>query len=174
MGRRLICVSSIVTLVLALAIPPAFAVAEEDPADSGLKIDIARIAFREDPEDVGRLTIRAHSRWKCRHLRPAAKTQLKWLFDGSGDNAFDLVGNFVCRDRKLLFNLRSTDGSNKYESIVATRPNRRSVRVKMPLDLVELDSNNLDLVVKSKDLSGVTCIEDCVDRAPDQGRMHAY
>lgn len=174
MTRRLICVVSVAALLIPLAAPPAFAVAQDDPADSGLKIDIARIAFREDPENVGRLTIRAHSRWRCRHLRPAAKTQLKWLFDGSGNREFDLVGNFECRDGKLLFKLRSTDGSNNYEPIVATRPNRRSVRVSMPLDLIELNSDHLDLVAKSKDASGETCIENCVDRAPDQGRMRAY
>jgi hypothetical protein len=44
----------------------------------------------------------------------------------------------------------------------------------MPLDLVELDSQNLDLVARSKDVSGETCSEDCLDRAPNSGRLEAY
>ncbi|HEX2294354.1 MAG TPA: hypothetical protein VHN37_03505, partial [Actinomycetota bacterium] len=149
-----------------LTAPAAFAVQRRDPADTGLNIDISLIKFVEDPEDVATLTIKTHSGWKCRALRPAAKTSLKWFFDGSGGNDFDLVGSFVCRRGTLVFNLRSTDGSNNYEPLVAKRPNRRTVRVTMTLDLPELDSNNLDLIAKSKDTSGETCIEDCVDRAP--------
>ena len=173
MRSRLFVLLSSLAVVGALA-PPALAVEQEDPADSGLKLDIALIKFVEDPEDVGKLTIKTHSGWKCRALRPAAKTALKWFFDGSGNNDWDLVGSFVCRDGTLVFELRSTDGSNQYEPIVATRPNRRTVKVTMPLDLPELDSENLDLIAKSKDTSGETCIEDCVDRAPNKGRMKAY
>ena len=173
MRSRLLVLLSSLGLIVALA-PPALAVEQEDPADSGLKIDISLIKFVEDPEDVGTLTIKTHSRWKCRALRPAAKTSLKWFFDGSGNNDWDLVGSFVCRDGTLVFELRSTDGSNNYEPIVAQRPNRRTAKVTMPLDLPELDSENLDLMAKSKDVSGETCIEDCVDRAPNNGRMKAY
>ena len=173
MRSRLSVLLSSLALVVALA-PPALAVEQEDPADTGLNLDISLIKFVEDPEDVGTLTIKTHSGWKCRALRPAAKTSLKWFFDGSGSNEWDLVGSFVCRDGTLVFELRSTDGSNQYEPLVAEKPNRRTVRVTMPLDLTELDSNNLDLIAKSKDVSGETCIEDCVDRAPDEGRMKAY
>ena len=173
MRSRLSVLLSSLALIVALA-PPAFAVEQEDPADSGLKLDVSLIKFVEDPEDVGKLTIKTHSGWKCPALRPAAKTSLKWFFDGSGNNEFDLVGSFVCRNGTLVFELRSTDGSSQYEPIVAQKPNRRTVRVTMPLDLAELDSNNLDLIAKSKDTSGETCIEDCVDRAPDEGRLKAY
>jgi hypothetical protein len=173
MRSRLFVLLSSLALVVALA-PPALAVEQEDPADTGLKLDISLIKFVEDPEDVGTLTIKTHSGWKCRALRPAAKTSLKWFFDGSGNNEWDLVGSFVCRNGTLVFELRSTDGSSQYEPIAAQKPNRRTVRVTMPLDLTELDSNNLDLIAKSKDVSGETCIEDCVDRAPDEGRMKAY
>lgn len=154
--------------------PAAFAVQQQDPDDAGSKLDISLIKFVEDPEDVATLTIKTHSAWKCRALRPAAKTSLKWFFDGSGNNDFDLVGSFVCRQGTLVFELRSTDGSAQYEPLVAKKPNGRTVRVQMTLDLNELDSNNLDLIAKSKDTSGETCIEDCVDRAPDEGRMKAY
>ena len=174
MLKRFVLVASLTALFAVALAPAALAVERQDPADSGLKLDISLIKFVEKPEDVGRLTIKTHSRWKCRALRPAAKTALKWFFDGSGNNDFDLVGSFVCRDGTLVFELRSTDGSNQYEPIVATRPNRRTVKVTMPLDLPELDSENLDLIAKSKDTSGETCIEDCVDRAPNKGRMKAY
>jgi hypothetical protein len=160
-------------LVAALA-PPAAAAQRSDPADSGLDLDISLIKFVENPEDVATLTIRTHSGWKCGALRPAAKRSLKWFFDGSGDNGFDLVGKFVCRDGTLVFELRSTDGGSQYEPLVAERPNRRTVKVTMTLDLPQLDSNNLDLVAKSADTSGETCIEDCLDRAPNTGRMKAY
>ena len=174
MNKRFVSVAAIAALFVVGIAAPAFAVKEQDPADSGLDIDISLIKFVEDPEDIATLTIRTHSAWKCRMLRPAAKTSLKWFFDGSGNNEWDLVGSFVCRDGVLVFELRSTDGSNQYEPIAAERPNKRTVVVTMPLDLTELDSNNLDLMAKSKDVSGETCIEDCVDRAPNQGRMKAY
>lgn len=174
MRKRLVSVAVLVPVLVVALAAPAFAIKQQDPADSGLELDISLIKFVEEPEDVGNLTIRTHSAWKCGMLRPAAGTQLKWLFDGSGNNAFDLVGNFVCRDGVLLFKLKSTDGDNTYEPIAAERPNKRTVTVTMPLDLTELDSNNLQLVAKSKDTSGETCIEDCVDRAPDEGRMKAY
>lgn len=160
--------------LLALMVPPALAVERQDPADSGLDLDISLIKFVEDPADVATLTIKTHAGWKCPALRPAAKTSLKWFFDGSGDNAFDLVGSFVCRDGTLVFELRSTDGSAQYEPIAAKKPSSRAVRVTMPLDLPELDSKHLDLIAKSRDASGETCTEDCVDRAPNQGRMRAY
>ncbi|HEX2057439.1 MAG TPA: hypothetical protein VHI71_03640 [Actinomycetota bacterium] len=172
--RRFVSVVSLAGLLVGALATPASAAQRKDPADSGLRIDISLIKFVEDPEDVGELTIKTHSGWKCRALRPAAKTSLKWFFDGSGDNGWDLVGSFVCRDGTLVFELRSTDGSNNYEPIVAQRPNRRTAKVTMPLDLTELDSENLDLMAKSKDVSGETCIEDCVDRAPNKGRMKAY
>lgn len=165
----------VVTAAVVMGVmPAAFAVQQQDPSDSGLKLDISLIKFVEDPEDVATLTIKTHSGWKCRALRPAAKTSLKWFFDGSGNNDFDLVGSFVCRQGTLVFELRSTDGNSQYEPLVAERPNRRTVRVQMTLDLPQLDSNNLDLIAKSKDASGETCTEDCVDRAPNEGRMKAY
>lgn len=173
MRNRFVVLLSSLAMLVATA-PAALAVERDDPADSGLKLDISLIKFVEDPEDVGTLTIKTHSGWKCRALRPAANTSLKWFFDGSGNNDWDLVGSFVCRDGTLVFELRSADGSNNYEPIVAQKPNRRTVKVTMPLDLTELDSENLDLMAKSKDTSGETCTEDCVDRAPNKGRMKAY
>lgn len=161
-------------LLVGLTTSVAMAAEQEDPLDSGLRIDIALIKFTEDPEDVGNLTIRAHARWRCRDLRPAAQTELKWYFDGTGNNDFDLIGSFVCRDGKLLFKLRSADGSNVYEPLRARKPNRRTVKVTMPLDIVELDSQDLDLVARSKDVSGETCTEDCLDLAPNSGRLKAY
>src|SRR5918998_5559730 len=161
MRRRLVAMTAMVAVVIVGVAAPAFAVKRQDPADSGLGLDISLIKFVEDPEDVGTLTIKTHAGWKCRALRPAAKTSLKWFFDGSGNNDYDLVGSFVCRDGTLVFELRSTDGNAQYEPIVAEKPNRRTVTVTMPLDLQELDSNNLDLIAKSTDTSGETCIEDC-------------
>lgn len=174
MRTRLAAVLAAVPLFVLTGASPALAAERHDGADSGLSIDISSIKFVEKPDDVGRLTIKTHSGWKCRELRPAAKTSLKWLFDGSGNKKFDLVGSFVCRKGNLLFKLRSKDGSNRYEPIAARKPNRRTVKVTMPLDLPELDGRHLDLAAKSKDLSGETCIEDCIDRAPNKGRMRAY
>lgn len=174
MGKRRIFVAATSVFAMTVMAAPALAVQQQDPADSGLDLDISLIKFVEDPEDIATLTIKTHSGWKCSALRPAANTSLKWFFDGSGNDDFDLVGSFVCRDGTLIFELRSTDGSSQYEPIVAEKPNRRTVRVTMPLDLNELDSSNLDLIAKSKDVSGETCIEECVDRAPDEGRMKAY
>ncbi len=145
---------------------------QKDPADSGLNIDISLIRYVQHSEDAARLTIKTHAGWKCRELRPAADMQLTWFFDGSGSDAFDLAGSFVCRDGVLLFKLRTWGGSQEYESAVARKPDPRTVRVKMPLNLVEFDdSRPLQLVARSKDTCGKTCVEDCVDWAPDEGRL---
>ena len=174
MRTRVALLSTLIALVVAGLAPPAVAAQRKDGADSGLDLDISLIKFVEDPQDVATLTIKTYSGWKCRALRPAASRSLKWYFDGSGDDGFDLVGKFVCRDGTLVFELRSTDGSSQYEPLVAKKPNRRTVKVTMTLDLPQLDSNDLELVAKSKDTSGETCIENCLDRAPNKGRLKAY
>lgn len=174
MRRRLVVLLSSAALLLTALAAPAAAVQRRDPADSGLDLDISLIKFVEDPNDVATLTIKTHSGWKCAALRPVNSRSLKWYFDGSGNDDFDLVGKFVCRKGTLLFHLRSTDGGSRYEPLVAKKPNPRTVRVTMTLDLPQLDSNNLDLIAKSKDTSGETCIEDCSDRAPNTGRLKAY
>ncbi len=144
-----------------------------DPADSGLKMDISLVRYAQHRQHVARLTIKTHARWRCRDLRPAADTQLTWFFDGGGpSDAFDLAGDFVCRDGDLLFKLHSWGGSEDYEPIVARKLDRRTVQVKMPLDLAEFDDDRaVRLVAKSADHCGKTCVEDCVDWAPDEGRL---
>lgn len=130
------------------------------------------IRYVELSGDEARLTIKTHAGWRCRDLRPAADTQLSWFFDGGGpSDAFDLAGDFVCRDGVLLFKLHTWGGSQEYEPIVAQKPDRRTVKVVMPDDLVEFDdSEPLQLVARSK-ACGKACVEDCLDWAPDEGRI---
>lgn len=172
-----------VTVLLGAVLVPSSAHAatssRTDPAgDVPGPLDIVRIAFRGDPGSLGAFTIRTSKRWRCAFLRPGVMTDLRWRFDGDADGDIDLVGRFTCLQtadgRRLVFHLRGTDSGNHYEPILATRPDRRSVRVRFPLDLTEIDGTHLRAVVRSSDAVTEGCVVACVDRAPDRGKFRVY
>ena len=165
-------VSGLMALVLLALAAPAGAVRDGDPQDMDGKLDIGLTRFVEPQEGIGQLTIITYSSWGCSHLGKDDKTSLRWLIDGRGDRGFDLVGNFVCRSKRLLFELRSTDGRNRYESLpVHRRGDSRTALVRFPLDLMELKRGDYTFLARSRDESGVTCRGDCADRAPNRGRL---
>lgn len=160
-------------LVLLFAlVSPAGAVRDGDPEDMDGKLDIGLTRFVEPEEGIAQLTIVTYDSWGCSHLGKGDKTTLKWLIDGRGDRRFDLVGTFECHNKKLVFDLQSTDGRNRYELVrVRRRGDSRTALVRFPLNLPELRRGDYTLLARSKDASGVTCEGICEDRAPDTGRL---
>lgn len=180
---RLTTVYLALSLVLgAVLVPaPAHAVASSrvDPAgDVPGPLDIVRIAFRGDPGSLGTFTIRTSKRWRCAFLRRNVMTDLQWRFDGDADGDIDLVGRFSCvrvaEERRLVFQLRGLDSGNRYEPVRAKRPDRRTVRVRFPLDLTEIDGPHLRAVARSSDAITEGCETACRDRAPDKRKFRVY
>lgn len=175
----LLALSVVLGAVLVSAPAQALTSSRTDPAnDVPGPLDIVRIAFRGDPGSLGAFTIRTSERWGCAFLRREVKTDLQWRFDGDADGDIDLVGRFTCLQtpdgRRLIFMLRGIDSGNRYEPVRATRPDRRSVRVRFPLDLTEIDGPHLRAVVRSSDAITEGCAETCVDRAPDIRKFRVY
>ena len=164
-------VASVASLLLVLA-SPAGAVRDGDPEDMDGKLDIGLTRFVEPEEGIGQFTIVTYDSWGCSHLGKEDETTLKWLIDGRGDRGFDLVGFFKCRNKKLVFDLRSTNGRSRYELLpVRRRGDSRTALVRFPLDIKEMQRGDYTMIARSNDSSGVTCEGRCRDRAPNAGRL---
>jgi hypothetical protein len=163
--------AAIAVVVVLVGATAAMAVSRKDPKDVSGRLDIVRIKFTSQ-QQLATLTLETENAWRCRYLKPAKKTALRWLFDDGADGDNDLIGDFVCRQKKLVFELHSED--SQYEPIFATRPDKRTVKVTMPLDVPELESDTLVLAAKSRDGAAGACDQTCRDRAPNEGRMKAY
>ena len=153
--------------------------ARSDPAGDVVgPLDVVRTAFRGDPGSLGTFTIRTAHGWRCALLRPGVPTDLQWRFDGGADGDIDLVGHFSCvRSRHgfvLQLRLHGPTTGSHYEPVRAGRPDRRTVRVRFPLDLPELGGPHLAAVVRSSNAISQGCTAGCVDRAPDTGTFAVY
>ncbi|HWL64660.1 MAG TPA: hypothetical protein VNP73_01695 [Actinomycetota bacterium] len=169
MTGRIALVAMLIVVGLAA---PVGAVRNGDPEDMDGKLDIGLTRFVEPEEGIAQATIVTYESWGCAHLGKGRGTTLRWLFDGRGDRRFDLVGTFECRRKQLLFDLRSRNGSNMYESIeVRRRGDSRTALVRFPTDLPELERGDITMIAVSNDVSGETCQNVCRDRAPDKGRL---
>lgn len=176
--RKLILVS-LSALLVAVYSAPANAAASSDPNDAGGRLDMKKIASVYDT-GTGVLTLRVRTfhGWGCRYLRQGLKTSLNWYFDDGEDGDNDLTGKLVCvnagKDPQLIMKLHGNDSGNNYESLKATRPDHHTVKVKMPTDLTELESEHLSVHARSMDAIDEGCDPACTDRAPDSGGMRVY
>ena len=161
-------------IVVSLLVTPAGAVRRSDPDDIRPPVDIGLTRFTEPDEGIAQATIVTYESWGCGHFGQGSRNKLKWLFDGRGDRRFDLVGEFFCRRKVLLFELRSKDGTNRYESLrVRRRGDSRTALVRFPMDLMELRGDDISMIARYKGVDWEDCEirGDCTDRAPDSGRM---
>lgn len=159
-------------LVLALAISvalwmrPNTAIASTGYKEGQGKFQFSFISFGEEPNGIGRFTMVMKRRVRCRFLRPTKDRSLRWLFDDGGDGDFDLIGRFVCKRKQLRFYLRGTRTQNRYEPIRPKRPDLRTLKVGVPLDLAEFRAKRFSAVAKSRDAQSPGCSEPCRDRLP--------
>jgi hypothetical protein len=156
------------------AITAANAAERRDPKDTDGRLDIVFTRATGDKGDVGHLKIGTEDRWRCGYLKRNRNTSLRWVFDDGRDGDIDLVGKFVCREDVLNFNLRGPDTGNRYEPLTVQRPNRRTVKVNVPFDLVEFEDNHMGVVARSKDGEAPACETPCSDRAPNKSSMKVY
>jgi hypothetical protein len=92
----------------------------------------------------------------------------------------DLIGRFTCTEGEgnrphWLLSLHGPSTGNRYEVLPATRPNRHSLKVTVPLDLLEFVGTHMSMAARSTDATTAACAaEPCRDRAPDVGKLKVY
>jgi hypothetical protein len=171
MNRIIVAVMTAVMLIFGTA---ANAAKRHDPEDTDGRLDIVLIKVSGDKGELGHFTLRTEDPWRCSLLKRSKDTSLKWLFDDARDRDRDLVGKFLCINSKLIFRLHGPDTGNRYEDISVGRPNRRTAKIDVPLDLVEFQANHAGAAAKSRDNEAPACDSPCKDRAPDSGTLKIY
>jgi hypothetical protein len=167
-------IAAVVAVALMVLTSPAWAASRPDPDDADGRLDIKRITVNAEPQELGTMIIRTYGPWNSTFLRPALDNPLVWKFNDGDDRDFDLLGTFRYTDGALRLFLTGVDTGNTYGPFLASRPDRRSVRVRFSFDIPELQSNHLSVVVRSES-SGRECPDDpCKDRAPNFGNMNAF
>jgi hypothetical protein len=170
--KRIVVVAMIAAIVLAAT--SAQAAKKHDPEDTDGRLDIVLVAASGDEGELGHFTLRTEDPWRCSYLKRSRDTSLRWLFDDARDDDFDLAGRFVCINTNLVFRMHGPDSGNRYEDISVRRPNRRTAKINVPLDLVEFDANHAGGVARSRDEEAPSCETVCKDRAPDSGTLKIY
>jgi hypothetical protein len=176
--RRAVLLITTIALI-AMPLGHAGAASQTDPNDSDGQQDIRLTALHYN-DSTGTMTLRLKTQqvWGCKFLRQGIKTSLNWYVDDGEDGDNDLTGKFVCvtpnKNPKLIFKLQGNDSGNNYEALKATRPNHRTVVVKMPTDLTEFESDHASVHARSSDAITEGCDPACTDRAPDTGGMRIY
>lgn len=168
-------IALVVALMLLFVALPAFAAEESDPNDSASKLDISMFKASGQDNSTGTFVITMFERWGSRFLKDANPTTLKIYLDDGSDGDADLVGNFRYIDGTLLLFLKGPDSGNNYEPLVARRPTAKSVKVRIPMDLTELESASMRAFVRSISSELSDCPDDpCKDRAPNGGGITVY
>jgi hypothetical protein len=135
-------------------------------------IGIAKIVYSGTPGDVGTLKLVTDDEFGCGLLKPNKPNSLRWYLDDGRDGDTDLKGNIVCRNKKLVLELKSK--KNNYEAIRVKRPkdNKSVLKATFSFDLTELKANHLDVTAKSVDKTSSGCtVVACKD---DVGPLKAY
>lgn len=172
MLKRTALVIALMSVFVAL---PVSAAEESDPNDSASKLDISSFKATGQDNSLGTVVITMFERWGSKFLKDANPTTLKVYLDDGSDGDADLVGNFRYVDGSLLLFLKGPDSGNNYEPLVARRPTAKSVKVRIPLDLTELESGSLSAFARSISSELSDCPDDpCKDRAPDAGGVTVY
>jgi hypothetical protein len=91
----------------------------------------------------------------------------------------DLIGRFFCsrgngRNHWFL-RLHGPSTGSHYEALRATRPNRHTLKVTVPLNLREFKGSHMGVFARSKDATASVCTpKACRDRAPHAGTLKVY
>ncbi len=177
MRARVVAVA--VALLMVILDGQAYAGTVIDPNDTAGRLDITLLRATGARHGIGHFRIETQRRFRCRTLRLGKPNRLKLLFDDRRDQDVDLVGRFYCskangRNHWFLRLHGPTTGSH-YEALHATRPNRHTLKVTVPLDLAEFVAVHMGVVASSKDATAPACAsEPCRDRAPDVGNLKVY
>jgi hypothetical protein len=150
-----------------------------DPNDTPGPLDITLLKASGTRHGIGHFRIETQHRFRCRKLKLGKPNRLKLLFDDGRDHDVDLVGRFLCSKddsgNQWSLRLHGPSTGNHYEDLHARRPNRHTLKVIVPLDLLEFAAPHMGVFARSKDATAPTCsTEPCRDRAPDVGNLKVY
>ncbi|MDP9225272.1 MAG: right-handed parallel beta-helix repeat-containing protein [Actinomycetota bacterium] len=140
------------------------------------RLDIARLNARGSRHGTGHFKIATQRRFRCQTLKLSKPNHLKLLFDDRRDGDADLVGRFFCSKgssrNHWFLRLHGPSTGSHYEALRATRPNRHTLKVTVPLDLREFKGTHMGVFARSKDAA---CNPNaCRDRAPHNGSLKVY
>jgi parallel beta-helix repeat protein len=144
------------------------------------KLNITRLRARGSRHGTGHFRIETKHRFGCRKLKLAKPNRLKLLFDDRRDGDADLVGRFFCTKgndsrNHWFMRLHGPSTGSHYEALHATRPNRHTLKVTVPLQLREFKGAHMGVFARSKDATASACIpKACRDRAPRKGSLKVY
>jgi hypothetical protein len=170
---------AVVSLLL-LLFAPAHAASLSDPNDTRGRLDIFVLRASGARHGMGRFSIETQRRFGCNKLKLGKPNRLKLLFDDQRDGDIDLVGRFYCFRGSYSHNhwylrLHGPSSGSHYEELRATRPDRHTINVAVPLDLLEFVGSHLGVLARSKDATAAACTSKaCRDRAPDAGNLKVY
>jgi parallel beta-helix repeat protein len=142
-----------------------------DPNDTAGGLDITALRATGSRGGSGHFKVETQGGFTCRKLRVGKSNRLKLLFDDQRDGTVDLVGKFYCAkgtdSRNHWFvRIRGTSSGSHYGALRATRPNRRTVKVTIPLNLKEFTAAHMGVSARSKDATAPVCVPHaCRDRA---------
>jgi Right handed beta helix region len=146
-----------------------------DPNDTGGRLDIAVLRGTGGRHGTGHFKIETQRRFGCRTLKLGKPNRLELLFDDRRDGDADLIGKFRCSKGHWTLRLHGPSSGNHYEALHATRPNRHTLKVTVPLDLRELKGTHMGVYARSKDATAPGCrAQSCRDRAPKAGSLKVY
>lgn len=143
------------------------------------RLNITRLRARGSRHGTGHFRIETKHRFGCRVLKLAKPDRLKLLFDDRRDGDVDLIGRFSCsrangRNHWFL-RLHGPSTGSHYEALRATRPNRHTLKVTVPLNLKEFQGSHMGVFARSKDATASACSPTaCRDRAPHVGTLRVY
>jgi hypothetical protein len=139
------------------------------------RLHIAALRANGSRHGTGHFRIETERRFGCRKLNVGKPNRMKLLFDDKRDGDADLIGKFLCSKGHWSLHLHGPSTGNRYEALHATRPNRRTLKVTVPLDLRELKGRHMGVYARSKDASSPACTpKACRDRTPRAGSLKVY
>jgi hypothetical protein len=142
------------------------------------KLDISHLRAHGSRHGTGHFKIATQRRFGCQKLKLASPNRLKLHFDDRRDGDTDLVGRFYCSkgNRNHWFlRLHGPSTGNHYEALRATRPNRHTLKVAVPLSLRGFKGTHMGVFAHSKDATASACMpRACGDRAPNGGSRKVY
>jgi hypothetical protein len=122
-----------------------------DPEDVEGRLDIVFVRFRGNGDGTATLTIKTAERWRSRFVKrepngDEKQVFLVWQFNSNRDRSFERTGRFYFDDAKkhLVFEKVNSDRVFRVR-----RPNRRMVKVTVPVRAFRLGSPRLKVRAQS-------------------------
>lgn len=115
-----------------------YTVVHKDPKDVENKLDMKRVAFRGHGDGDATLVLETRRKWGCKYISGSAVNDggvasIRWAVNWNKDVYTEREAYFACHDGAWMLGW----GSDK--TFDARRPDRRTLKVTLPLDDLGLD-----------------------------------